>query len=142
MPQARRSIADRLLDGSYKPSKHGPLPVSEPAAGEALKLPKALNGRAAKVWKELLPLLRGVVRRRDVPVLCELCRWVARSESIAEQLDALEVTTPAFKSLIVAAGIATDKVAKLSALFGLDPANGSKVRSAAGAGKVEGAITW
>lgn len=140
MPTPRKSTEDHLRDGTYKPSKHGPLPSAEPVEAERLRRPESLTGRAAAVWSELVKLLTGVVRKRDVPVLAELCRWVERSERIAAVLDAIDATDPAFGKMLVNAGIATDKVAKLSALFGSTPADRAKVRAVVAEGGGRGKV--
>ena len=101
--------------------------ADEPA--ERLVRPPSLTGRAAEVWDELAGLLGGVVRRRDVPALVELCRWVERSERIAKELDAMPPAAREFKGLLVAAGIATDKVAMLTARFGLSPADRARIKA-------------
>src|SRR5262245_17594272 len=126
MPTPKRPIEDRLLDGTYKPSKHGPV-YAPPQPAETLKKPAALTGKAGAVWKELVETLGGTVRRRDVPALAELCRWIERSDRVAKELDALAVTDPEFKALLVCAGICADKIASLSAKFGATPVDGQKV---------------
>lgn len=136
MGRKSRPVADRLLDGTYQASRHGP-PPAEGGEGESLVRPSTLSGRAADVWDEYAALLSGVVRRRDVPVLAELCRWVERSERIAAALDTLKPTDGPFPKLLVSAGIATDKVAKLSALFGLNPTDRAKVPSGDGPAKAK-----
>ena len=102
--------------------------VDEP--GERLPKPSQLTGRAAEIWRELAGLLQSVLRRRDQPALAELCRWVARSERIAETLDAMEPTRKEYRQLLTAAAVATGQVTQLTARFGLSPADRSKVRGA------------
>jgi hypothetical protein len=137
VPQRKRPIADRLLDGTYKPSKHGPIPV--PVGAENLKKPASLTGRSAAIWKELVALLAGTIRGRHIPALTELCRWIERSERVAKELDAMGVTDKAFRSLLVSAAICTDKIASLTAKFGLNPVDGLKVPQPP---KNSGVPTW
>lgn len=126
MGRKARAVVDRIADGTYQASRHGP-PPDDGGEVERLERPKSLEGRAAEVWDEYTALLSGVVRRRDIPVLVELCRWVARSDRIAEALDAMGVDTPAYRALSVTAGIASDKVDKFAARFGANPVDRPKV---------------
>jgi len=137
MGRPRKSIDEHLRNGTYRPDRHGPLPVPvSPADAPAEKLvrPPSLTGRAAAVWDELAGLLGGIVRRKDIPALVELCRWIERSERIAATLDKLKPTEKEFKGLVVVAGIATDKVAVLTSRFGLSPADRAKIKAEIAAG--------
>lgn len=126
MGRKARPVADRLLDGTHRPDRHG-LPPDDGGGVERLERPSSLSGRAAEVWDEYVSLLSGVVRRRDVMVLEELCWWKAQSEKLRAVADAADPTDKGHKQLVIQAGIASDKVAKLSALFGLNPTDRAKV---------------
>jgi hypothetical protein len=115
-----KSIEEHKANGTYRPSRHGVLAgfvELEPEPAEALARPEKLDGEAAKVWDELVELLGDSVRKVDTPVLVELSRWIARSDKIAAQLDPLDAADKQFKSLLIAAGIATDKVSTLTKLL-------------------------
>ncbi len=133
MGSPRKPIEEHVRNGTYREDRHGPLPGASLPVGdepvERLVKPDSLGGRAAEVWADLTGLLGGVVRRRDVPALVELCRWVERSERIAKELDAMEPTDREFKGLLISAGIATDKVAVLTARFGLSPADRARIKA-------------
>jgi hypothetical protein len=138
-----KSVEHHLAKGTYRPSRHGPLPatpapaviqtpVSVPASGgPPPERPGELTGRAAEWWDQYTRQLGGLVRETDTAALAELCRWVTRSELIAARLDAMDPAAREYKALIVSAGIATDKVATLGARFGLTPADRAKGKVAA-----------
>lgn len=131
MARPRKSLEHHLKNGTYRPDRHGPLPApsgADDAPAGDIPRPSSLANRAAEVWADLVGLLRGVIRRRDVPALAELCRWIERSERIAAELDVLAPSSPKFKNLLIAAGIATDKVAALTRQFGLTPADRSRLK--------------
>lgn len=143
MPQRKVPISQRLLDGTYKPSKHGPIPTGQTTGGAPVK-PKSLKNEAARIWKDLTALLKGRAQASDGPMLANLCRWWARMDALQEKLDALEAGTVEFGRVIIQAGIATDKVTKMGQLFGLSPADRAKLGPATGAGgaNANGAICW
>lgn len=132
MGRPRKPIEQHLLDGTYRADRHGPLPGKGVVAGEwpsttVVKLGD-LTGRAGELWAEYVRFLAGRINQGDWATLADLCRWVARGETIATQLDAVEPTSKEFRSLIVSAAIATDKVINLGARFGLTPADRAKGR--------------
>jgi hypothetical protein len=132
MGRPRKSIAEHVANGTYRPSRHGGAAV-EPGPGdgpaETIERPTKLGAEAARIWEELAELLAGSIRKRDVPALVELARWIARSDRIAELLDSLDPTDKDFKGLLVQAGIATDKVSDLTKRFGISPADRAKLKA-------------
>jgi hypothetical protein len=131
MGRPSKPLEHHLDTGNYRPSRHGPLPGAGPPVAPpatAVARPRTLTGRAAEVWDDLAALLGSTLQARDAVVLTELCRWVSRSEAIAALLDATEIGSASFRSLMVSAGIATDKVALLCARCGLTPADEMRVR--------------
>ena len=136
MGRKRRAVEDRKLTGEYRADRHGPAP-EEGGEAESLVRPSSLSTCAVLVWDELVGMLAGVARKRDVPVLAELCRWVERSNRIAAALDAMQPTDKDFGRLLVSAGIATDKVDKLASRFGLNPTDRAKVPQGEGPAKAK-----
>lgn len=124
MGRPRKTLSEHLAKGNYRPCRHGPL-SSEPEESplEAIEKPTKLDADAGRVWDELSELLAGVIRRRDIPALTELCRWTARADRIAKELDVLSPADKLFKGLLIAAGIATDKISDLTKRFGISPAD-------------------
>lgn len=130
MGRPRKSVAEHLANGTYKPGRHGPLPgePEEPAL-ESIECPRELDDESRRVWGDLADLLAGVIRRRDIPALKELCRWITRADRIAKELDVLAPSDKSFKGLLVAAAIATDKVSDLTKRFGISPADRQRLRT-------------
>lgn len=132
MGRPKKSIAELKQSGTYRPSRHAsPADTDhvEDVATEQLERPEKLDEAAAEVWDELVELLGGSIRRRDIHALVELCRWIARSDKIAADLDALAPTDKTFKALLINAGIATDKVSDLTKRFGISPADRMKLKA-------------
>ena len=128
MGRRPKALEKHILEGTYRADRHGPLtPADMPAPPPPM--PAKLTGSVAVVWGEVVEVLAGVVKARDVPTLVELCRWVGRADTIAGVLDGLEPGGKGYTSLITAAAIATDKVLLLSGRFGLSPADRAKLRS-------------
>jgi hypothetical protein len=128
----RKSVAEHKANGTYRPGKHGveePAVVQDGPVVEVIERPEKLSEDAAKIWDELVELLKGSIRRRDVPALVELCRWIARADKVADELDAVSPTDAKFKALMIVAGIATDKVSDLTKRFGISPADRMKLRT-------------
>lgn len=138
MGRPAKTIAEHRANGTYRPSRHGAEPVGEAETElvEKVERPAKLSPEAVVIWEELVAILRGVIRQRDVPALTELARWIVRSDRIAEKLDALDPTDTAFKAMLIAAGIATDKVSDLTKRFGISPADRMRLRSDAPAAAV------
>lgn len=128
MPRARRPVEGRILDGSYKPSRHGPLPDTSDMPIPPVK-PVGLKGDAARFWDELIATVGKYSRDSDgmmLAVLSELCSERARVWA------ALRKTKPGAKGynqLLVALGICTDKVDKIASRFGLTPSDRAKLRA-------------
>lgn len=126
MPRAKVPVEQRLLEGTYKPSRHGPIPTAS-GPGCVPEKPKSLKGEAARLWKDLLALLKPRLQPSDGLMLASLCRWQARMDALQAKLDEIEPGTVEFGRVIVQAGIATDKVTKLAQLFGLSPTDRAKL---------------
>jgi hypothetical protein len=68
-----------------------------------------------------------VVVAADVYRLTDLVRWLVRADLIAAEMRTLTPASKEFKPLVVAAAVATDKVERLSAVFGMSPADRAKL---------------
>lgn len=125
----RKPIEQHVIEGTYREDRHGPLTTAdmpEPPPERPAKLTEA----EAAVWNEVVAgVLVGVVKKRDVPTLVELCRWVVRADRIAGKLDTMRPGVKGFTSLTTAAAIATDKILAMSARIGMTPLDRAKVRS-------------
>lgn len=126
MGRPRKPVTDHLVNGTYRPSRHGP--VGDPVRNEPGQVcekppakPRSLTGPAGDVWDDLIAILGGIVRKRDVPALADLCRWVARMQRIAGTVDEMDPTDPAFVKTLTAAGIATTNFERYCSKFGLTP---------------------
>jgi phage terminase small subunit len=130
VPRVRRPVEDRLLDGTYKPSRHGPIPEPEDLGSIRPPVkPTDLTGPAAKIWEQLLSLLGGVARDRDGPLLADLCRWWAELKRVQKVLKTTEPGEKGYNQLLIAAGICSDKLDKIAARFGLTPADRAKLKA-------------
>lgn len=128
MAMPRKPLEQRILDGTYKPSKHGPVTAADLPEPMPPK-PKYLTEAESVAWDRLALVLVGVVKKRDVPTLVELCRWLARADKLAAQLDGMTLTAKGYPRLFTLAAIATDKVLLLSTRFGVSPADRAKLRA-------------
>lgn len=126
MGRNRRPVESRLLDGTYQPSRHGPLPDPVEGAGPPVK-PADLDGDAGRLWDSLTVLLAGVVRDRDATMLAELCWQWAELQRIKEVIAKKTPGAKGYNQLLVAAGICTDKFDKIASRFGLTPSDRAKL---------------
>jgi phage terminase small subunit len=126
MPQRRKPVELRLLEGTHKPSVHGPAP--EPGDHKPPTKPADLTGEAAKVWASLVKLLKPVIRESDGPLLVELCRWWAELKKCQTVIHNLSPVEPGYNKVLIGVGICSDKVDKLAARFGLTPSDRAKLR--------------
>lgn len=128
MPRIRRPVESRLLDGTYEPGRHGPLPDPAESVTPPTR-PDDLTGTARKYWDELLGLLPGVVRERDGPMLAEMCRFRYELTRIRGELRRTKPGGKGYNQLLVASGIAFDKFDKIASRFGLTPSDRAKLRA-------------
>lgn len=128
MPRGqRKSVEQHVLDGTYRADRHGPLTPDNTPAIAPPPMPPKLTETERVVWRQLVGVLTGVVKPRDVTTLVELCRWVVRADTIAAVLAVAQPGQKGYTQLLTAAAIATDKVAVLSGRFGLSPADRAKL---------------
>lgn len=130
MGRPRKPVDLRLLEGSYQPSRHGPLPEPEETAPKPVK-PAGLTGESGKMWDRLLPLLEPVVRERDTPLLVEMCTWWAELKRVRAALKKSGPGAKGYQQLLVSAGICSDKVDKIASRFGMTPSDRAKLRAEA-----------
>lgn len=123
MPRPRKPLEQHLVDGTYRPVKHGPLPDNlekwRQGEGDAPGLPEKpsdLDEQAAAMWDRVIATRPGTVWPSDGPLLKVFCVWWSLFEKAAKKA-ADDQTAQTFTPL----GIATDKVEKLAARFGLSP---------------------
>lgn len=123
MPRPKKPLEQHIVDGTYRPSVHGPLPENlenwRQGEGDAPGLPEkpsGLEGPASAMWDEVIRNRPGTVWPSDGPLLEVYCEWwalwrtalvTAKGEPTTQHLTAL--------------GIITDKVEKLGAKFGMSP---------------------
>lgn len=129
MGRPRRPIDMRLLDGTYEPSRHGPLPESEETAPKLLSKPVGLTGDTSKIWDRLFPLVAPVARERDMPLLVELCAWWSELNRVRAALKKSGPGSKGYNQLLVSAGICSDKVDRIASRFGMTPSDRAKLRA-------------
>lgn len=123
MARPKKPLEQHLVDGTYRPNKHGPLPENlekwRNGDGDAPGLPDKpddLDERAAEMWDRVIETRPGTIWPSDGPLLKVFCVWWSLWEKAAT-VAGKDPATQAFTAL----GIATDKVEKLAARFGLSP---------------------
>lgn len=133
MARPKLTAAEHLANGTYRPSRHGPLGSSAPTAGASPpRKPTDLKGEAAKVWRELLALLVDVVEERDGPQLADACRWIARGREIDAALENVPPTDDNFPRLVRLANMCAARVSKILQKFGMTPADRARLPQASG----------
>jgi phage terminase small subunit len=126
MPQRRKPVELRLLEGTHKPSVHGPAP--EPGDHKPPKKPADLTGEAAKVWAALVKVLKPVLRESDGFMLAELCRSWAELKKCQKAIQDMSPVEPGYNKALIGQSINLDKVTKMASLFGLTPSDRAKLR--------------
>ncbi len=124
MPRPRKSPEQHKIDGTYRPSLHGPLPDKfqtwMDGGGDgpppAPVKPDSLSAEASVMWDFVLETRPGMVWPSDGPILAVYCEWWALWKLVLT----LAQGKPSAKTL-TPLGIITDKVDKLGAKFGLSP---------------------
>jgi phage terminase small subunit len=115
---------------SYRPSRNGPrtVPCSKGANGiNSLKEPGDLNVEAVKIWRSLVGILGDRLQATDGLYLAAGCRWWAELGRIQKAIESMVPGEKGYGSLVVAAGIATDKVKAIVSQFGLSPADRARL---------------
>jgi P27 family predicted phage terminase small subunit len=139
MGRQRKPLELRLLDGTYQPSRHGPLPDDgEPR--EPPEKPARVKGEAAKVWSELSKSLAGVLRESDGHLLADLCFAWAQLRRCQTELSKHNPGDTKYQRTLICFGICSDKVNKLAGLFGLTPSDRAKLRFEQSAGPAKAKV--
>ena len=123
MARNKKPLEQHVIDGTYRPSVHGPLPANleswrhgdGPAPGLPDK-PVDLDATAAEMWDRVIATRQGTIWPSDGPMLKVFCVWWSLWEKASAKA-AIDLTQQTFTPL----GIATDKIEKLAARFGLSP---------------------
>lgn len=135
MGRPKKSVDQHLKDGTYRQDRHGPVPA--PPASDAPPVPRKPAGmtpEAGAVWVELVPLLAGAVRERDVRRLADLCAWWARFDAVTLALDDMSIGSVEYGRALIQLGICEDKVDRLGRGFGLTPESRAKIKPETPAG--------
>lgn len=131
----RKSVDEHLANGTYRPSRHGPIPpAADPTPAEPPRMPKGLPEDVAAKWRELVAVLAGRLKRTDLPMLENLARWMAEADKLAAARAGMKPGDKGYAQNVTMYGIATDKIAMHSTRFGLSPADRAKLRAEAAAG--------
>lgn len=123
MPRPRKPIEQKVLDGTYRPNKDGPLPAElqgwrkgdGPEPGPPEK-PSDLSPEASKQWDHVLACSPVRIWPSHAAALTAYCEWWAMFKLCLGRALA-SAATPNLTSL----GISTDKLLLLGAKFGLTP---------------------
>lgn len=123
MPRPKKPVEQHVIDGTYRPCRHGELPdaVQAWAKGDAdspgePEKPDGLSEPASKMWDRVLLTRTGTIWPSDAPILAVYCEWWGLWQNAL----AVAVAKPVTQNL-TALGIVTDKLDKLGAKFGLSP---------------------
>lgn len=122
----RKPIQAKILDGSYREDRDGPIP---PATGSPPESPAGLHGEALAFWGRVVPDLieRGVVAGSDTTALVLMCEWWALYRRLRDSLPP-EGSLAGQTQTITQMAIATDKFDRLASRFGLNPSDRARLR--------------
>jgi phage terminase small subunit len=124
----RKPVAEHVENGTYRPNKHGPLPlVPDPVEGAPEK-PADLPPEVAAKWDEIVPHLCHLLRPRDLPLVVNLSWWMAEQDRLRETLKARKPGQKGYCALLNALATATGVLLTLSQRFGLSPGDRSKMK--------------
>lgn len=129
----RKSLADHLRDGTYRPDRHGPRPgetanVQVPVSSCPPDKPHKLTPAQSAIWDQLTELLAGVVTDRDADSLKMICIWLSEFQRVQMILQTMTPGQKGYKDTLVSAGICSANYDKLASKFGLTPADRSKLK--------------
>lgn len=135
MPNPRKPTALKVLEGTYQPCR---APKNEPKPKTEAVAPKWLSAEARQEWKRLSPelerlgLLTGA-DRATFSAYCEAwaqfreaCKEIQRDGQVIESRNGHKMPHPA----VSIRHSAIDKILKLSAGFGLTPADRTRIEAA------------
>jgi phage terminase small subunit len=126
-----KPVEEHLKSGHYRPSKHGPRPtVPDPVEGPPPKPPGLPPEQAAK-WDATVPHLAHLLRPRDLPLLVDLCWWLAESDRLRAEVAGKKPGQKGYCMLLNAMATATGMLLTFSQRLGLSPADRAKMKLAA-----------
>lgn len=136
MPRPRKPIEQKVLDGSYRPNKDGPLPENlqdwrngdGPEPGPPEK-PGDLSEEASRMWDHVLATSPVRIWPGHAAALTVYCEWWSLWKLCLVKAQAAK-GMPKLTSL----GISTDKLLLLGAKFGLTPKDQSAMPVAESSG--------
>lgn len=140
----RKTAEEHLANGTYRPSKHGPLPISSPSAkasGVTLACPSDLAGTAAEWFRRLASVLTGRLEPSDGPLLAQAARWLSEEDRCRDALPAHDPTTPEHSRALRGAATAGQAANQILSKYGLTPAARSKLRNATMSDEPRKAVT-
>jgi phage terminase small subunit len=126
-----KPIEAKVLDGTYRPGRDGPLAAAD-LPGPPPEKPANLSVAAGEWWDRIVVLMAGIVKPTDIPLLTDVCRWLARMDALADLIDSTDPTDPGYHKALIGAAICTDKLSTLSTRFGMTPADRARLRVNAG----------
>lgn len=140
----KKSVQEHVLNGTFRPSVHGPRPDARRAvpkvavAGVSVGLsgrprPPKLDPISLATWDELVGLLDSRVQPEDGPQLEQAACWLAKWRLIIVALDAAQPGTLAFTRLVSAASTASKSFDRIARKFGLSPLDRDALSLSAGA---------
>ena len=122
MGRPRKPVEKHVLDGTYRPDRHGVKPDDSGSVAPPIK-PGDLKGPAGECWDRVVSVLAGVVRDRDAEQLAELCRWWARVQRVGAALDKEKPGSLEYGRLMTQASSAAATFDRVAKRFGLTPAD-------------------
>ena len=125
MARRRKPVELRLLEGTYRADRHGPIPE---AGGSPPIKPRDLAGDAGSIWKRLVAYLAPVLRESDGPMLAELCWWWAELRRAQAVIAETKPGASAYLKKLSAVSACSEKVNRLASQFGLTPTDRAKLR--------------
>jgi P27 family predicted phage terminase small subunit len=126
----RKPITNLILEGNFRPSRHGDLSATWQPDGEPIK-PDWLTGDGAKLWDALVPQLaaRGVATQIDEAELAAACNWWSLYRATWIELSSIrEKQSTEFYRVAILASMAWKNFASAAAKFGLNPSDRARLR--------------
>jgi phage terminase small subunit len=128
MGRPRKPIEAKILDGTYREDRDGPLPQ---AVFEGVPSPPPdMKGDALKFWKKHVPELvaKGIAKAIDGPQLALMCEWWAKYQRFSRMIEKMKNEDRRLVQAMTGCAIASDKFDKIAARFGLTPSDRAKLR--------------
>ena len=129
----RKPLEPRVVDGSYRADRHGPLESAVRPGGEPAPTRK-LDGAAKRFWDDVVPQLvaLNVATALDSEALTLAAEWHARYVALTVEYEAASKKKLADildrRRLLVMAAAASDRVDKILARFGFTAADRARLQ--------------